>query len=615
MKGKKQTKKQRRRARIIRRRIGVAAGLLALVALALTLKHMPAIAGWFWAGATLGLGAEAALMTRRKAPQRSTMILLGVACAAMIAGGVLGRGYVLSDQGVLPAQALVETLKVTDRWPDDIDRYTGLKTLDMRGSTISDFAPLQVMRGLQLLDARGDYAFDRDAYETAIRALPGCRICWSIPIGDRYIDSEAEDVDLTGLGLTAEEINALQIEYPDKSFSYTVTLMGKEIDTSAEALDLQGAGDIDPDALAAALSLLPEVREVDLRGAPLSAQTAQTLCGSFPEIHFMFTCDVPDAPMTSEDETVTLTGGDFGTVRAYMAFVDYMPNLKYIDARAIPMDGEEIQALQADPRGAKIAYGFSVYGVNASTLDTQITLDGIRLQGPEQVEQLLRAMPNLQRISLCDCGLSQADMAALFDAHPEVKFVWVVDFGNYHLRTDATAFTTNLYANNKFHYTSETFAPLRFCTDLLMLDLGHCDITTIEGLSGLKKLRVLILADNEITDISPLEGMADLEYVELFLNKITDFTPLANKAKLVDLNIYYNPISDVTPLTTCTALRRLWIGECGLSESKLGQLREALPDCKINAKGSSSTGRGWREHSHYNTLKEMYRTGTYLPFD
>ena len=247
---------------------------------------------------------------------------------------------------------------------------------------------------------------------------------------------------------------------------------------------------------------------------------------------------------------------------------------------------------------------------------TELNLDNTPVPDVRSVEECIAKLPYLKCISMCDTGLTQEQMGQLFDAHPEIKFIWWIEFGKYKLRTDATAFTTNLYAVNDYHYTSATFAPLRYCTDLMMLDLGHCDITSIEGLAGLRKLRVLILADNKISDISPLEGLQDLEYVELFLNReIHDFSPLANKMKLVDLNIYYCQIQDVTPLTTCANLKRLWLGECGLSDGQIGKLRKALPDCKINARGSSATGEGWRDHRHYEVLKKMYKTGENIPFE
>ena len=67
-------------------------------------------------------------------------------------------------------------------------------------------------------------------------------------------------------------------------------------------------------------------------------------------------------------------------------------------------------------------------------------------------------------------------------------------------------------------------------------------------------------------------------------------------------------------MATDIALERLWLGQCGLPNSQINAIKQALPNCKVNAKGSSSTGNGWREHRRYRTLKEMYKTGSFIPF-
>lgn len=613
---KKKMSKKQRRAYKRRRRLSLYAALTAAVLLALAAWSVPRLSFALWGLSAIGLAALTALLRRRKGLQTPVYALIVALCAALAVAGAMTRGYVFADGAVIPVHTLVESLRVTDAWPADIERYTHLRSLDMHNATVTDFSPILSMDGLEQLDVRGDTAFTYEDYAAITAAHPDCLVYWSIPVGDGTIDSSATDVDLTAYGPSAEEIAQLQARFPEKRFSYAVTLMGKQIDPDAEAIDLQGAADIDPDAIGAALSLLPNVKTVDLRGTPLDVGTVEALYALRDDVRFMFTCAVPGVPMTSEDETVTLSGGTFAELQDYMAFMGYMPYLQYIDARAVTLTSEDLQALQADERCRKIVYGFSVYGRNVTTLDTELNLDGVTISDPSQIEAIIRLMPNLQKISMVDCGLSDDAMGALFDAHPEIKFVWVVRFGKYKLRTDATAFTTNLYAVNDYHYTSATFAPLRYCTDLMMLDLGHCDITSIEGLAGLKKLRVLILADNKISDISPLAGLEDLEYVELFMNKkIRDFTPLANKEKLVDLNIYYCQIQDIEPLTTCVNLKRLWVGMCGLSDGQIGKLRKALPDCKVVARGTSSTGEGWRENKHYDVLKKMYKTGEYIPFD
>ena len=610
--GRKGAKKKRALRR--RRRMALVAGLLAAVLLAMAVNAVPGLAGYAWGAAALAAAVEAILLALRRGVPAGLYVLIGALCVALVALGAATRDLVFVDRSIVPRESLVTELTVTDRWPDHIERYTGLETLDLRNSTVTDFSPVLRMRSLRALDARGNTAFDEAAYAEISAALPECAIDWSMPLAGRYYDSGTTEVDLSGTGLDADEITELQAEHPDIDFTYTVPLMGKEIDPAATAIDLRGAETVDPDAILAALSLLPNAKRVDLRDAPVTLDVAEALMNGRPDVDFSFTFAIPGGSMDSDAETVTLPGGTYDDLRTAMGFIPHMPRLQYLDARAIVMNASEQEALRSDPASGKVLYNFTVYGQQVNLLTTALNLDNVQIGERDTAEQVFAALPNLRTVSMVGCGLTQEDMIALCEAHPDIHFIWVVQFGKYQLRTDATAFTTNLYANNKDHYTSDTFRVLKYCTDLQMLDLGHCDITDLDFIAPMTHLKVLILADNEITDISVLSDKSELQYAELFLNKITDLSPLANKPGLLDLNIYYNPVQDLSPLATDTALERLWLGQCGLPNSQLSAIKQALPNCKVNAKGSSSTGNGWREHRRYRTLKEMYRTGSFIPF-
>lgn len=612
---KKERARRRKKALRLRRGLAAAAGLLAAVLLAVGAWSAPGMSRVAWIASAAVLGVEAIILGLRKPLPATLYVMIAALCLALAALGVASRGYVATDDGILPTEALETELRVTDRWPDDIDRYVGLTALDMRGSTVTDFSPLLMMRQLRTLDIRGNAAFDQNAHDAIAAALPDCDILWSVNIAGQYYDSDTTSIDLTDSGLDFAEIASLQDEYPNIEFDYAVQVLGKTVDRDATELDLRGVAHVDPDEIISALSLLPNVRRVDLEGSPVSIDVVEALeNGSPADVAFTFTFAIPGGSMGANDETVTLPGGTYDDLMIAMAFIPHMPRLKYMDARAIVMNAAEQKALRENPYSERILYNFTLFGQSVNILTTTVNLDNNAIQGLDGAEAILAALPNLTEVSMVNCGLSAADMMALCDAHPQIRFIWVVEFGKYKLRTDATAFTTNLYANNKEHYTSQTFAPLKYCTDLMMLDLGHCDITDISFIAGMKHLKVLILADNDITDISVLADKDELEYVELFLNKISDLTPLANKPRLLDLNIYYNPVRDLSPLATDAALERLWLGECGLTGTQINAIRQALPKCKVNAKGSASTGRGWRDHKRYKTLREMYRQGIYIPF-
>ena len=615
MKRRKSGKKKRRQARNrrIRRVVALLTVLLAVVFALLARSAAPSLAAIVWGVAAAVMLLDALLLCRRKALPTALYALVGLLCVALAAAGPFFRNYVPADGRYVSRDMLVTELKVTDAWPSGIAGMDRVVSLDMRDSTVTDFSPIPGLASLRSLDVRGNYAFTRAEHDAVASALPACDILWSVPVGDTHFDSDMQSVDLTTLDLAPAEIADLMDTYPDKRFTYTVTLMGRRYDADAETLDLTGGG-ADLNALEDALRLLPAVTRADLRGTPLSADAIRSLKERHPDIYFACSCDVPSGSMTTEDAEVTVNGG-YTELLNYMSFIDLMPNLQAMDARSVQLTDEQLRSVQSDERCRKLLYNFTVFGRSVSTLETELNLDNTPISDVSEVERCLNCLPNLKKLSMVNCGLSDEQMGQLFDAHPDVKLVWEVHFGHYTLRTDATAFTTNLYASNPYGYTSGTFAPLRYCTDLMYLDIGHCKLTNIEGLAGLKKLRVLILADNHITDISPLAGLEDLEYVELFLNKIVDLTPLANKPHLMDLNIYYNStITDLSPLATDTALERLWLGQCGFTDGQIGKIKKALPKCKVYSASSGSTEGGWRDHRRYKVIKKMNKTGQYVPF-
>jgi len=99
--------------------------------------------------------------------------------------------------------------------------------------------------------------------------------------------------------------------------------------------------------------------------------------------------------------------------------------------------------------------------------------------------------------------------------------------------------------------------------DIIYLDAGNSNITSIEGINQLDKLNMLILGENNITDISPLQGLNKLRYLVLSNNNITDiqvFNHLINEEEhWWYLDLGNNDIRDITALGNLTTLDELSI--------------------------------------------------------
>lgn len=230
----------------------------------------------------------------------------------------------------------------------------------------------------------------------------------------------------------------------------------------------------------------------------------------------------------------------------------------------------------------------------------------------EGLKALLDQMPALEKVDMYQSSLTTAQMDALFDGYPQIFFGWTLNMKGHIVRTDATSFST-LHGRCPNHYT-EDFYPLRYCRNLLALDLGHNYIDDIGFLRNFPQMKVLILACNNIRDISVLAQLKELEYLELFSNKIKDFTPLLELKHLKDLNISNNPVSDITPLYEMTQLERFWSGMNRNVRSQVKEMEALLPDCEIFWDGEPTWG-GWREHHRYDTIYAIFNEGGYRPFN
>ena len=612
---KRARKSERKRRILLYRRIG--AVLLVAMAVALgvytfSLGLSPATLMWGSACALLLL--EALMLSVDLPVSRVLQGFLGVICLALLAMGFLNHNYVRVDGRFVHRYEVTASVHVEDEYPDHFEQMASLKTLDMRGSTVTDFTPIYGLTTLERIDLRDNHAFDQDEYDALSKALPDCAIRWSVPVANAWFDSGVEAVNLTRLNMSTTELRELFAAYPEKIFDYRVPLYGERYAPDTETLDLQGettdAGVIDD-----ALGLMPLVKTVDLRGERTDSQTVSMLCDAHPDIYFMFTCDVPGGDMTTEDTEVKVEG-EYEDLLAYVAYMPYMHNLERMDANAVDMTDEQVDGISDAIKTGKLEYSITLYGKKVSSKTTELNLDKVPIASVEDAEKILTRLPMLKKVSMCDCGLSEDEMGQLFDAHPNIKFIWWLEFGHYKLRTDATAFSTLLGTGNRYGYNDKTFACLRYCTDLMMLDLGHNHCTTLETFRGLKKLRVLIMADNKLTNIAPIADLENLEYCELFLNDITDLTPITGLEHLMDFNIFYNPLyNNYKVLESMTWLKRLWIGGCRLSGSDLKELRAALPNTQINVEGHGSTSHGWRQHPHYDILKQMYEEQRYIPFE
>ncbi len=279
---------------------------------------------------------------------------------------------------------------------------------------------------------------------------------------------------------------------------------------------------------------------------------------------------------------------------------------------------------------ADAAYDGKMYPEDAEYID----LGEEPVSDFDALTAFLDQMPNLRRVDMWGNKMDLASCDMLASRYPNITWGWTLQIrasDHEHLvRTDATSFSTLHNSSSKQH-TQEDFRILKYCWNLLALDVGHNNITDLDFLYDLPRLRVLIAACNHLSDITPISALKDLEYAELFKNEIRDISPLTGLPHLLDLNLCFNRIQDFSPIETLTTLQRLWM----FSSSSYGKepnaevvrsLRAALPDTQIDTVHYSTTGT-WRmltekkRHPHYDAIVRMFGEDhlhpqfEYVPFE
>lgn len=228
----------------------------------------------------------------------------------------------------------------------------------------------------------------------------------------------------------------------------------------------------------------------------------------------------------------------------------------------------------------------------------EIDLSGMEIGSAEWVEERIRDMPKLQKVIMCGCGLEDEEMDALNRRYENIRFVWTVRIGKVSVRTDTDYFAPVVTGD---HVTEIDMGPLKYCTDVVAVDLGHMAVRTCGWAEYMPNLRYLILADTGVTDISPLAGCKNLVFLELFLTAVRDYSPLLSCTNLEDLNLCYS-YGSAEPVKQMTWLKRLW-WDGNPYETK--GLEAFLPDTECNFSSGSSTGGSWRLGARYKEQRDI----------
>ncbi|MEN6593336.1 MAG: leucine-rich repeat domain-containing protein [Clostridiaceae bacterium] len=501
-----------------------------------------------------------------------------------------------------------------------------------------DIKDLQKYDNLQKLDIRSADV-STDLFDQLQAALPNCQILWSVPIGGARFDSqitqitlpkvEGESLSLLDYFPNLADVDATacdcygalmtkSLEMTNVAFHWNVTIGGVTLKNTDTAADLSGLTTGGAETLGEALSCLPGLTSADITDTDISSEDAQALIARFPNIAFLYTADIFGVKANSDATALDLTTAVITDESALADALAPLTALTAVDLSGQTLTFETMDALSERYPTIQFSFTVELFGQEVPSDAAELDLRGNTFTAPEEVSEGISHLPNLTYCDLCDTGLTNEQMETLMAQFPNVKFVWYVDIGAWRIRTDIEAFSTgnrDEFPNGAGYFTgkgrtsltdTETEA-LKYCTDLVYLDLGHNKITSLTFLEGLTKLRVLIVGSNKIPDITSIAKLVNLEYLEMFMNLVTDISPLSGLTKLAYLNCSRNSFTDITPLLSMTQLKRLWIvNNRQISKDDFTKLIAALPDCEICTSAVHSTANGWRETDIYKEFQEKF---------
>ena len=497
-------------------------------------------------------------------------------------------------------------------------------------SSYSVFSGRVIPRRADVIDLRGSEISVQKA-EALAAEHPGKTVLWDVPLSGGSRPSDAEDLEITALSLSDiplfscfpnlksvdasgcadyEALLALRAACPTLELTAFVSVGGKAVPMDAQRAVLRA--DTPLEELLDKLPFLPDLYRVSFAGGAVSYETQDALAAAFPGISFRWDVELLGRTASSAAKELSFAGSSLSErdVHTLCENLFRFPSLERIDLTGCGLAGEQIAAVRA-ASGAAVLYELTLFGRTVSTDASELDFSGIRmgLSDVAVIEDALGEFPLLEKVVMCDCGISNEDMAALNDRHENVRFVWRVYFSGFSLRTDDTNFIA-ARVRNDFPIYSNDLEVLKYCPDLQALDLGHKNITHLNFLRYVPHLKYLILVENDVNDITPIGELQELTYLEMFWTKCEDISPLQNCKALTDLNISYiycRPAKCLETLVNMPQLERLWYCGNNLDAGQLEELQAALPDTEMYlAARGEPTGSTWREHPHYFEMRDFF---------
>ena len=411
---------------------------------------------------------------------------------------------------------------------------------------------------------------------------------------------QLEAVDLSGSSCY-EAILAYVEANPQVTVTYDVDICGVRHphDTTHMILDTEHDGQ----QLLEKLAYLPALTYLELPDTNLTADELKAIGEKYPDLSMTYTVSVLGQTYGSDTESLDLSGATPSQLEEIVAAASKLPKLTQVEL--MTQEGssrfgrKDVKKLMEGLPGVTVHYTFELFGQTISTTDERVEFVCVDIgnEGVDQIREALDILPNCTYFKLDRCGIDDLTMEKLRDDYPQTKIVWRIFFAFYNCLTDTEVLRCIRSLND------ENVVPLKYCTDVKYMDMGHnVGLKNFDFLNYMPKLEYVIVVDSDIPSLEAFANCPNLQWLEIVnCQKLTDLSPLANCKNLKGLNISANPkLKDVSALYDLDQMERLFLGDKGLPQSQLDEIRANLPDTWVTqARRSTETcsynySFGWR---------------------
>lgn len=486
-------------------------------------------------------------------------------------------------------------------------------------------------RDLKILDLR-DQEISVRAYEKLSEALPECQIHWNVPFQNTAYPEDVTEITVSSLeesdlralahlpSLTTvraeqcrdyEALQLLKTAYPKLKVNYKIHFSdGNAYAPDAQEITVSSVSEEDLQLL----SYLPKLKQV-IVSSNGDLRSVDALRGTAHNMGLEFGVSIGGQVISDTQSHVELPG----LQEEELPLLELLSSMKSLHIQNPNTAAASLLALRQVYSDMDITWEVDIAGNTYPDSATEVDLSTVVVRDLAEVERQMAYLPDAETLILGLCGMDDPawgdskskDIAVCEIENEEVsafrdrvrdqyKVVWTVRLGpNIALRTDVDNFMPGHFAVGRL-FTTHAYN-LRYCEDMVTLDVGHMTLSDVSFLEFMPKLKHLILAWTEVQNIDAIRHCKELVFLELDNSCVRDYSPLVECTSLQDLNIG-KTFCNIDPILEMTWLDNLWMVFCPTKSAYLAS--QALPDTHIVSGGSATVAGGWRHLQNYFDMRD-----------